>query len=209
MGEHFFSLGCPGAGKTTIGRTPAKRLNMTFADSDNELMARTGVSIATIFEIEGEAGFRVRESVTLAELVQRDGLVLATEAARCSRQKTAAACSACRAGSNGHLSVIPQEIAFGQLLLRPEHLVQVGDGQTIAIRQHDDAVAAAGLEGIQLLDQISCVARGVRLQPDFRATLLRRCAAQGFSNTSRPPAPSQPRDAFISAHRLELSSGPR
>jgi shikimate kinase len=68
----------PGAGKTTIGRSLAMRLNMTFTDSDKELMARTGVSIATIFEIEGEAGFRARESATLAELVQRDGLVLAT-----------------------------------------------------------------------------------------------------------------------------------
>jgi shikimate kinase len=75
---NIFLVGMPGAGKTTIGRTLAKRLNMTFADSDNELMARTGVSIATIFEIEGEAGFRVRESITLAELVRRDGLVLAT-----------------------------------------------------------------------------------------------------------------------------------
>jgi len=75
---NIFLVGMPGAGKTTIGRTLAKRLSMTFADSDKELMARTGVSIATIFEIEGEAGFRVRESATLAELVQRDGLVLAT-----------------------------------------------------------------------------------------------------------------------------------
>ena len=75
---NIFLVGMPGAGKTTIGRTLAKRLNLTFADSDKELMARTGVSIATIFEIEGETGFRVRESVTLAELVQRDGLVLAT-----------------------------------------------------------------------------------------------------------------------------------
>jgi len=75
---NIFLVGMPGAGKTTIGRTLAKRLNMTFADSDRELMARTGVSIATIFEIEGEPGFRVRESATLAELMQHDGLVLAT-----------------------------------------------------------------------------------------------------------------------------------
>ena len=75
---NIFLVGMPGAGKTTIGRTLAKRLDMSFADSDKELMARTGVSIATIFEIEGEAGFRVRESAALAELVQRDRLVLAT-----------------------------------------------------------------------------------------------------------------------------------
>src|SRR5450759_2214749 len=75
---NIFLVGMPGAGKPTIGSTLAKRLDMTFADSDKELMARTGVSIATIFEIEGEVGFRVRESAALAELVKRDQLVLAT-----------------------------------------------------------------------------------------------------------------------------------
>jgi shikimate kinase len=75
---NIFLVGMPGAGKTTIGRALAKRLEMTFADSDKELMARTGVAIATIFEIEGEAGFRLRESAALAELVKRDQIVLAT-----------------------------------------------------------------------------------------------------------------------------------
>ena len=58
--SNLFLVGMPGAGKTTIGRTLAKRLGMIFSDSDKELVDRTGVSIATIFEIEGEAGFRVR-----------------------------------------------------------------------------------------------------------------------------------------------------
>ena len=75
---NIFLVGMPGAGKTTVGRTLAKRLNMTFLDSDKELTTRTGVSIAMIFEIEGEAGFRARESTLLTELVLRDGLVLAT-----------------------------------------------------------------------------------------------------------------------------------
>ena len=76
--SNLFLVGMPGAGKTTIGRTLAKRLGMNFSDSDKELVDRTGVSIATIFEIEGEAGFRVRETAILSALVQSDGLVLAT-----------------------------------------------------------------------------------------------------------------------------------
>ncbi len=71
-------VGMPGAGKSTIGRAAAKRLGMPFFDSDKELTARTGVSIATIFEIEGEAGFRVRESTLLAELAGRQDVVIAT-----------------------------------------------------------------------------------------------------------------------------------
>jgi shikimate kinase len=71
-------IGMPGAGKTTVGKALARSLNLTFVDSDKELVARTGVSVATIFEIEGEQGFRARESALLAELMQRPGLVLAT-----------------------------------------------------------------------------------------------------------------------------------
>jgi shikimate kinase len=71
-------IGMPGAGKTTVGKALARSLNLTFIDSDKELIARTGVSVATIFEIEGEQGFRARESALLAELLQQPGLVLAT-----------------------------------------------------------------------------------------------------------------------------------
>lgn len=71
-------VGMPGAGKSTIGRSAARRLEMPFFDSDKELIARTGVSVATIFEIEGEAGFRARESALLAELAEKDGAVIAT-----------------------------------------------------------------------------------------------------------------------------------
>ena len=75
---NIFLVGMPGAGKTTVGRMLGKRLNMAFLDCDKELTSRTGVPITTIFEIEGEAGFRARESALLAELVEKDGLVLAT-----------------------------------------------------------------------------------------------------------------------------------
>lgn len=67
-----------GAGKTVVGRLLAKRLNRRFVDSDHEIEARTGVRIPTIFEIEGEAGFRKREAQTIAELSKEGGAVVAT-----------------------------------------------------------------------------------------------------------------------------------
>ncbi|MBO4329216.1 MAG: shikimate kinase [Rhodocyclaceae bacterium] len=67
-----------GAGKTTVGRELARRIGRTFIDCDQELEERLGVRVSTVFEIEGEAGFRVRESRLLAELVQRNDVVLAT-----------------------------------------------------------------------------------------------------------------------------------
>lgn len=67
-----------GAGKTTVGRQLAKRLGRSFLDSDHEIVARTGVPIPTIFEIEGEEGFRRREAQTIGEITEVSGIVLAT-----------------------------------------------------------------------------------------------------------------------------------
>lgn len=67
-----------GAGKSTIGRQLASQLRFEFADSDHEIQRRTGVDIATIFDFEGEQGFRKREKVVIDELTQREGHVLAT-----------------------------------------------------------------------------------------------------------------------------------
>lgn len=67
-----------GAGKTTVGRQLARRLGRVFYDSDHEIVARTGVPVPTIFEIEGEDGFRRREAQTIAELTELENVVMAT-----------------------------------------------------------------------------------------------------------------------------------
>ncbi|PSJ18209.1 3-dehydroquinate synthase [Nitrosomonas supralitoralis] len=71
-------VGMMGAGKTTIGKALSSFLGKTFIDSDHEIQERTGVKIPVIFEIEGEAGFRKRESEVLAELVEKKNIILAT-----------------------------------------------------------------------------------------------------------------------------------
>lgn len=75
---NIFLVGMMGAGKTTVARILAGRLNRTFIDSDQELETRCGVKVPIIFEIEGEAGFRAREAAILDELTSRSGIVLAT-----------------------------------------------------------------------------------------------------------------------------------
>jgi shikimate kinase len=76
--ENILLIGMPGSGKSTVGRGLARRLGLSFIDADEEIVARTGVPIATIFEVEGEEGFRTREAHILAELCARSGLVIAT-----------------------------------------------------------------------------------------------------------------------------------
>ena len=67
-----------GAGKSAVGRQLAQALCMQFVDSDDEIESRTGVDIPFIFEKEGEAGFRDRESRVIEDLSTRSGMVLAT-----------------------------------------------------------------------------------------------------------------------------------
>ena len=75
---NIFLVGLMGAGKTSVGRLLAKHCNKTFYDCDDEIERRTGVKIPVIFEIEGEAGFRVREVTVLRELAALRDIVLAT-----------------------------------------------------------------------------------------------------------------------------------
>ena len=67
-----------GAGKTTIGKLLAKHLSKDFYDTDVEIEKRTGVKIPVIFDLEGEAGFRRRETAVIQELTQLSNIVMAT-----------------------------------------------------------------------------------------------------------------------------------
>ena len=76
--NNIFLVGPMGAGKSTIGRQLADALSFQFEDSDHEIQRRTGVDIPTIFEYEGEEGFRNREQQVIADLTDQEGIVLAT-----------------------------------------------------------------------------------------------------------------------------------
>lgn len=76
--ESIALIGMPGSGKSTVGRALARALDMSFVDADKEMLVRTGASIATVFEIEGEVGFRQREATLIRELLCRKDTVLAT-----------------------------------------------------------------------------------------------------------------------------------
>lgn len=74
----IFLIGMMASGKSTVGRRLAERLGWAFYDADREIEARCGVPISYIFEKEGEAGFRARETQMLAELTAKHHVVVAT-----------------------------------------------------------------------------------------------------------------------------------
>ena len=74
--ENIFLIGPMGVGKSTIGRQLAKLLSKEFMDTDYEIEKRTGVDIPTIFDIEGEEGFRKREAAVVEEMTSGSNLVL-------------------------------------------------------------------------------------------------------------------------------------
>ena len=76
--QNIFLVGPMGAGKSTVGRQLAESLSYAFKDSDQGIQRRTGVDIPTIFEFEGEAGFRARERQVIEDLVAEERIVLAT-----------------------------------------------------------------------------------------------------------------------------------
>lgn len=78
--HNLFIIGPTGAGKTSIGRRLAVHYGLPFVDIDQEIERHCGVDVSTVFEIEGEAGFRQRESDAIDECSQRSGVLMATGA---------------------------------------------------------------------------------------------------------------------------------
>ncbi len=78
MSQSLILVGPMGAGKSTIGKLLASILDIPFSDSDRVIEEKTGADIPWIFDVEGEAGFRQRETSVLGELLQAEAMVLAT-----------------------------------------------------------------------------------------------------------------------------------
>jgi shikimate kinase len=76
--RNIILIGPMGSGKSTIGNIIARRLHREFQDSDHFIEKRTGVDIARIFDVEGEQGFRDRESNALNELLGANDQVIST-----------------------------------------------------------------------------------------------------------------------------------
>jgi shikimate kinase len=75
---NLYLIGPMGAGKSTVGRRLARELGLRFVDLDHEIEAEAGTSIPLLFELEGESGFRARESAALAQVARQTGVLLAT-----------------------------------------------------------------------------------------------------------------------------------
>ena len=87
VNSNIYLIGPMGSGKTTIGQRLGRLLNMDFFDSDKELESQTGASVNLIFDVEGEAGFRNRETHMLETLTARTNVLLATGGGSILRQR--------------------------------------------------------------------------------------------------------------------------
>ena len=76
--DNIILIGPMGSGKTSTGRMLAREMGYVFADTDEEVTKRTGVSIAYIFDVEGEEGFRKRECSALKECLNDNNKVIST-----------------------------------------------------------------------------------------------------------------------------------
>ncbi len=116
-----------GAGKSTIGRRLAESIGSHFCDSDQEIEKRTGVSISTIFDIEGESGFRDREATVIDDLTQQQNIVLATGGGAVLRQENRTRLAA--RGLVIYLYATAEQLYRRVRLDRSRPLLQNGDPQ--------------------------------------------------------------------------------
>lgn len=85
--DNVFLIGPMGSGKTTLGRRVADALGLEFVDCDQEIEELTGANISLIFDIEGEEGFRDRETQVLKKLSTGSGQLIATGGGVVTRQE--------------------------------------------------------------------------------------------------------------------------
>jgi shikimate kinase len=74
----IYLIGPMGSGKTTIGKILSSRLKYQFFDTDEEIKKKIGMSISSIFNKQGESGFRIIESQTLEELSIKQKSIIST-----------------------------------------------------------------------------------------------------------------------------------
>lgn len=77
-GRSIALVGMMGVGKTTIGRRLAKRLDMEFFDSDEEIERASGRTVAGYFRDHGESEFRAGEQRVIKRLLSGKPIILAT-----------------------------------------------------------------------------------------------------------------------------------
>ena len=122
-GNNIYLVGMPGAGKTTVAKQLARRLQRRFVDADHELETATGVGIPLIFEI----GFREREAKVLVALSQQSDLVVATGGGAVLRPENRQ--TLCSSGTVVYLHVSPALLHRRMRNDRKRPLLQVEDRQ--------------------------------------------------------------------------------
>jgi shikimate kinase len=75
---NIYLIGLMGSGKTTLGKSLAKKLNRPFIDTDQLIEQKSGVDVSMIFEFEGETGFRERETKLLSEIALKKDHIVST-----------------------------------------------------------------------------------------------------------------------------------
>jgi len=123
--DNLYLVGPMGVGKTTIGKLLAKKLKKQFIDLDDEIEARAGASIPWIFDVEGESGFRRRESELLLEISRRSGMVVSTGGGVVTREENRRILKS--DGIVVYLNASPEQLHARTLKDKKRPLLQVAD----------------------------------------------------------------------------------
>ncbi len=125
INDNIFFVGLMGAGKTTIGKLLAKKLKKTFYDTDYEIEKKLGVKVSVIFELEGEEGFRKRETQMIDELTSKKDIILATGGGAVLNEENRRLLK--ERGKVIYLNAKPQQLAKRTALDKDRPLLQQGN----------------------------------------------------------------------------------